>query len=53
MPANSGKRSFLERSTSSFVDAMEHAFYAENTARADGVLQRIDPRVKLLGILAL
>ena len=32
---------------------MEHAFYAENTARADGLLQRIDTRVKLLGILAL
>lgn len=53
MPANAGRRSFLERSTSSFVDAMEHSFYAENTARADGLLQRIDPRVKLLGILAL
>lgn len=53
MPANGGKRSFLERSTSSFVDAVEHAFYAESTARADGLLQRIDPRVKLLGILAL
>ncbi|HET9177720.1 MAG TPA: cobalt ECF transporter T component CbiQ [Terriglobia bacterium] len=53
MPANAGKRGFLERSTSSFVDAMEHAFYAENTAREDGLLQRLDPRAKLLGILAL
>jgi cobalt/nickel transport system permease protein len=49
----SGKRGFLERTTSSFVDAMEHAFYAEQTARADGLLQRVDPRVKLVGILAL
>jgi cobalt ECF transporter T component CbiQ len=49
----SGKHGFLERTTSSFVDAMEHAFYAEQTARADGLLQRLDPRVKLLGILAL
>jgi cobalt ECF transporter T component CbiQ len=48
-----GKRSFLERSTSSFVDVMEHAFYAENTAREEGLLQSVDPRVKLLGILAL
>lgn len=49
----SGKQSFLERTTSSFVDAMEHAFYAEQMARADGLLQRLDPRVKLVGILAL
>jgi cobalt/nickel transport system permease protein len=49
----SGKRGFLERTTSSFVDAMEHAFYAEQTAREDGLLQRVDPRVKLVGILAL
>ncbi len=54
MPAKrSGTRGFLERTTSSFVDAMEHAFYAEQTARADGLLQRVDPRVKLVGILAL
>lgn len=54
MPAKrGGKQGFLERTTSSFVDAMEHAFYAENTARADGLLQRLDPRAKLLGILAL
>jgi cobalt/nickel transport system permease protein len=50
---HSGKLGFLERTTSSFVDAMEHAFYAEQMARADGLLQRLDPRVKLLGILAL
>ncbi len=44
---------FLERTTASFVDALEHTFYAEETARASGLLQRLDPRVKLLGILAL
>jgi len=48
-----GKSGFLERTTASFVDAIEHAFYAEETARADGLLQRLDPRVKLVGILAL
>ena len=50
---HSGKQGFLERTTSSFVDAMEHAFYAEQTARADGLMQRLDPRIKLVGILAL
>lgn len=48
-----GKSSFLERTTASFMDAMEHAFYAEQTARVDGLLQRVDARVKLVGILAL
>jgi cobalt/nickel transport system permease protein len=51
--SHSRKRGFLERTTASFVDAMEHAFYAEQTARADGLMQRLDPRVKLVGILAL
>ncbi|MCL5005130.1 MAG: cobalt ECF transporter T component CbiQ [Acidobacteria bacterium] len=49
----SRKSGFLERTTASFVDALEHTFYAEETARAHGLLQRLDPRVKLLGILAL
>jgi cobalt/nickel transport system permease protein len=48
-----GKRGFLERTTASFVDALEHAFYAEQTAHAEGLMQRLDPRVKLVGILAL
>ncbi len=48
-----GNRGFLERTTASFVDALEHAFYAEQTARAEGLMQRLDPRVKLVGILAL
>ena len=52
-PERSGKRGFLERTASTFVDAMEHAFYAEQMARVDGLMQRLDPRVKLLGILAL
>lgn len=50
---HNGKSGFLERTTAGFVDAMEHAFYAEQTARAEGLLQRVDARVKLVGILAL
>ncbi|MGH9404158.1 MAG: cobalt ECF transporter T component CbiQ [Terriglobia bacterium] len=46
-------RSFIERTTAAFVDALEHAFYAEELARSRGFLQRLDPRTKLLGILAL
>ena len=45
--------SFLERSVTSFVTALEHALSAEELAQADGLLQRLDPRVKLIGILGL
>ena len=32
---------------------MQHTLFAEDTAVADGLLQRFDPRVKLIGIAAL
>lgn len=32
---------------------MERSLYAETTAQRDGLLQRLDPRVKLVGMLAL
>jgi len=44
---------FVERTLSSLVDAMEHALYAEELAKSNGLLQRLDPRIKLVGILAL
>jgi cobalt/nickel transport system permease protein len=44
---------FVERTLSSLVNAMEHALYAEELAKSDGLLQRLDPRIKLVGILAL
>jgi cobalt/nickel transport system permease protein len=52
-PGRKHGRSFVERSIASFIGAMEHAFDAEELAKADGFLQRIDPRVKSLGIIAL
>jgi len=36
-----------------FFGALEHALECEDLARSDGLLQKIDPRVKLIGILAL
>lgn len=33
--------------------AMEHAAYSEESARSNGLLQSLDPRVKVAGILAL
>lgn len=44
---------FLERTLAGFLDAMDHALRAEALAKAKGLLQRLDPRVKVIGILAL
>jgi cobalt/nickel transport system permease protein len=45
-------RSFLERTLASLVDAIGYSLAAEDLARTDGLLQNLDPRVKLVGILA-
>jgi cobalt ECF transporter T component CbiQ len=44
---------FLERTLAGFLGAMEHALDAEELAKSSGLLQRVDPRVKVVGILAL
>jgi len=44
---------FLERTLTNFVDAMEGALGASELAQSDGLLQRLDPRTKLVGVLAL
>jgi cobalt/nickel transport system permease protein len=51
----SGKKSrgVVERTLASFVDALEHAFQAEDLAKKNGLLQKIDPRVKIVGLLPL
>jgi cobalt/nickel transport system permease protein len=53
MRATNNSRGVVERSLASFVDALEHAFYAEELAKKNGLLQRIDPRVKIVAILPL
>jgi len=45
--------SFIESTLSSLVNAMERALYAEELAKSDGLLQRLDPRIKVVGILAM
>ncbi len=52
-PTPKNSRGVVERSLASFVDALEHAFYAEELAKKNGLLQRIDPRVKIVAILPL
>jgi cobalt/nickel transport system permease protein len=46
-------RGVVERSLSSFVDALEHAFYAEELTKKNGLLQSVDPRVKIVALLPL
>jgi cobalt/nickel transport system permease protein len=54
-PARRRKRraSFVERTIGGLAGAMERALYAEELAKTDGLLQRLDPRVKVVGLLAL
>jgi cobalt/nickel transport system permease protein len=54
-PARQRRRraGFVERTIAGLAGAMERALYAEELAKADGLLQRLDPRVKLVGLLAL
>jgi cobalt/nickel transport system permease protein len=44
---------FVERTIGGLAAAMERALYAEELAKIDGLLQRLDPRVKVVGLLAL
>ncbi len=44
---------FIERSVESLAGALEHARCCEDAALTRGSLQRLDPRVKLCGLLAL
>ncbi len=44
---------FLERTLAGFLSAMEYALDAEDIAKANGLLQRLDPRIKVIGILFL
>lgn len=47
------RRGFVERSMANLLAAAERDVFAEEIARRDGVLQKLDARVKLPGFLAL
>lgn len=47
------KRGFLEATTLQFARALTRAMLAEQTARQRGLLQSLDPRVRLLGVFML
>jgi len=46
-------RGVLERISSGLFATLEHASHADDVAAKKGLLQPLDPRVKLLGLLAL
>ena len=46
-------RGVVERNLSSFVDALQHTFDAEELAKKKGLLQVLDPRIKIAAILPL
>ena len=48
-----GRGDFLERLLRGLLDAMDHAADAEQLAAGPGMLQRLDPRIKTLGLLSL
>ena len=49
----SARRGFVEQLTRHLARALGHALEAEALATRAGLLQRLDPRVKLVGALAL
>ena len=51
MSRRNRSRSFLERTLASLVVAIERWLTAEELAHVNGFLQRLDPRIKLAGML--
>ena len=47
------RRGFIERTLKSLLRAAEYAADAEHSAESGGVLQRVDPRVKVVGLMVL
>ncbi len=47
------RMTFVEKTARHLLRAMQHALFAEEMARSEGVLQRLDARVKLVGLGAM
>lgn len=52
-PRRTGRRSHIDRIAGGLAHALDHALEADDLALADGFLQRLDPRTKLVGLLGL
>jgi len=51
--ANPIHKGILERTLAELTHALEQSLFAENLSRKPGLLQALDPRIKILSILAL
>ncbi len=49
-PGQRRRTSFVEKTIRSLLDVVQHSLFAEETANSPGLLQRLDARVKLVGI---
>jgi cobalt/nickel transport system permease protein len=47
------RRGILERTLADLTNALEQSIFAENISRRTGLLQALDPRIKIVSILAL
>lgn len=47
------RRGFVEKTLHGFAEALRNEVFSEHLARQPGLLQRVDPRVKLLTVLAM
>lgn len=47
------RRGYVERTVDALLEVMDRAAEAERRAAGEGLLQRLDPRVKVAGVLAL
>lgn len=47
------KRSFLEKTLTGGADLLRQVMFSEDVARTNGLLQRLDPRVKLVSMIVL
>lgn len=53
LPRKKRRGNFVERTLATLVRKIEQALFAEELAEADGFLQKLDPRVKIVGLLSL
>ena len=53
VPGRRRRENFVEKTIRSLLHVLNGALFAEETAQSGGLLQRLDARVKVIGILAL
>jgi cobalt/nickel transport system permease protein len=53
VPRSRPAQSFVEKTLAGIAETLEQSLFAEEVARQPGLLQALDPRVKLLGALTL